>query len=178
MCEMWEYNFFSTKDLGKRPGVVEKKLYSHISHHRWRVTLNFMPHIVQGDLAVDERGTVRFVNDFNFENVKRFYQVENHYAGFIRAWHGHKEEDKYVYVAHGSALVGAVDMQTEYIQTFVLSDKKPRILWIPKNHANGFMTLEENTIVFFFSSSTIEETRDDDIRFPFDKWDIWNVEYR
>ena len=37
-----------------------------------------------------------FVNDFNFENVKRFYQVENHRQGFIRAWHGHKKEGKYI----------------------------------------------------------------------------------
>ena len=38
-----------------------------------------------GGQAVDDRGTVSFVNDFDFNNVKRFYQVENHRRGFIRA---------------------------------------------------------------------------------------------
>ena len=66
--------------------------------------------LIDGGLAVDDRGTVRFVNDFDFNGVKRFYQVENHQKGFIRAWHGHKKESKYVYVSSGTALVGVVDL--------------------------------------------------------------------
>ena len=137
-----------------------------------------MAYIVSGDLVTDDRGTVRFVNDFDFKNVKRFYQVNNHRRGFIRAWHGHKHEDKYVYVSSGTALVGVVNLETEEIDKFVLSANKPRILWVPKNSANGFMTLEEDTTVLFFSSKTLEESKDDDIRFPYDKWDIWDIEYR
>ena len=34
--------------------------------------------LMNGGIAVDDRGSVRFVNDFNFENVKRFF-----YAGFV-----------------------------------------------------------------------------------------------
>ena len=78
--------------------------------------------LMLGGIAVDDRGSVRFVNDFNFENVKRFYQVENHRQGFIRAWHGHKKEGKYVYVATGTALIGVVNMETETIQKI---QKKP-----------------------------------------------------
>lgn len=137
-----------------------------------------MAYIVSGDLAVDDRGTVRFVNDFDFKNVKRFYQVSNHRKGFIRAWHGHKHEDKYVYVTSGSALIGVVNLETEEIDKFVLSANKPRILWIPANSANGFMSLEEDTSIIFFSSRTLEESKDDDIRFPYDKWNIWDIEYR
>ncbi len=59
--------------------------------------------LIPGNVFADDRGFLRFINDFNFENVKRFYQVENHRQGFIRAWHGHKKEAKYVYVSKGSA---------------------------------------------------------------------------
>jgi len=133
--------------------------------------------VLPGGVSVDDRGSVRYVNDFDFKNVKRFYQVENHSKGFIRAWHGHKKEGKYVYVPKGSALIGAVKLDAESAspQVQVLSDKKPAVLWIPPNHANGFMTLEEGTILQFFSTSTLEESLNDDIRFPFDKWDIWNI---
>ncbi|MDX1641491.1 MAG: dTDP-4-dehydrorhamnose 3,5-epimerase family protein [Balneolaceae bacterium] len=137
-----------------------------------------MAYILSGDLVTDDRGIVRFVNDFDFKKVKRFYQVNNHRKGFIRAWHGHKEEDKYVYVSSGCALVGVVNLETEEMEKFVLSAYKPRILWVPANSANGFMSLEEDTSVIFFSSKTLEESKDDDIRFPYDKWDIWNIEYR
>jgi dTDP-4-dehydrorhamnose 3,5-epimerase-like enzyme len=134
--------------------------------------------MLNGGIAVDDRGSVRFVNDFDFSAVKRFYQVENHSRGFIRAWHAHQKEGKYVYVASGSALVGTVDLSTEQVQKFVLSAKSPKVLWIPPNYANGFMSLEENTILLFFSTSTLDESKGDDIRYPYDKWDIWNIEYR
>ncbi|OHB17227.1 MAG: sugar epimerase [Parcubacteria group bacterium RIFCSPLOWO2_01_FULL_40_65] len=134
--------------------------------------------LIDGGLAVDDRGTVRFVNDFDFNGVKRFYQVENHQKGFIRAWHGHKKESKYVYVSSGTALVGVVDLKTQKIRKFILSDKKPQVLWIPPNHANGFMNLEDNTDVLFFSTSTLKESAGDDIRFPYNQWDIWEIERR
>lgn len=134
--------------------------------------------VLNGGISVDDRGSVRFVNDFNFSNVKRFYQVENHRQGYIRAWHGHKNEGKYVYVPNGTALIGVVNMETEEIKKFILSDKQPKILFIPPNHYNGFKNLEENTSIIFFSTSTLEESIGDDIRMPFDKWDIWGEDFR
>ena len=38
--------------------------------------------VLNGGIFVDDRGPLRFVNEFNFEGVKRFYQVENHERGF------------------------------------------------------------------------------------------------
>ena len=139
--------------------------------------------MIKGGIAVDDRGSLRFVNDFHFENVKRFYQVENHRRGFIRAWHGHEREGKYVWVAAGSALVGVIPLSAQpgdmsQAQKFILSDKSPAILWIPAGNYNGFMNLEENTRVIFFSTSSMEETLGDDIRKPFDMWDIWQEDFR
>lgn len=134
--------------------------------------------ILQGGVSVDDRGSLRFINDFNFEGVKRFYQVQNHRQGFIRAWHGHKKEGKYVYVVKGSALIGAVHMDTEDVQKFVLTSDQPKILFIPPNHYNGFKSLEDGTIIQFFSTATLSETLDDDIRHPHDKWNIWDENFR
>ena len=134
--------------------------------------------LINGGVSVDDRGSVRFVNDFNFDGVKRFYQVENHSKGFIRAWPGHKKEGKYVYVVNGSALIGVVNMDSEEINKFVLSSQTPKVLWIPPGHYNGFKSLEENTKILFFSTSTIEESLGDDIRESHDKWNIWEEDYR
>lgn len=153
------------------------------------------PKIISGGLAVDDRGSVSFVNDFNFSDVKRFYQVQNHRRGFIRAWHGHKKEAKYVYVPYGSALIGAIPIpdsvymdemggDVEIIpgnkepEKFILSSKSPKVLYIPAGYANGVMSLEENTIVQFFSTSTLEESLGDDERFDYDKWNIWEEDFR
>ena len=139
--------------------------------------------LIKGGIAVDDRGSLRFVNDFNFEGVKRFYQVENHRRGFIRAWHGHKNEGKYVWVTSGSALVGVVPLDAkegdlEATKKFVLSDKSPSVLWIPSGNFNGFMSLEENTKIMFFSTSTLDESKDDDIRKEYDVWNIWDENFR
>ena len=142
--------------------------------------------LINGGLATDDRGSVRFVNEFNFEGVKRFYQVQNHRAGFIRAWHGHHKEGKYVYVAKGSALIGAVpiDMMSNQavdqskVFKAVLSSNNPKVLFIPSGYANGFKSLEEDTIVQFFSTSTLEESMGDDIRFDYRLVNIWEEDYR
>jgi dTDP-4-dehydrorhamnose 3,5-epimerase len=133
---------------------------------------------IDGGLFADDRGFLRFVNGFDFSKIKRFYQVENHKKGFIRAWHGHKKEGKYIYVASGTALIGLVNLETEEVSKFTLTSQKPCILCVPPGYANGFKTLEDNTIIMFYSTSTLEESKGDDYRFDWDKWDIWQEDYR
>lgn len=151
---------------------------------------------LNGGLATDDRGSVRFVNDFNFEGVKRFYQVQNHREGFIRAWHAHQKEAKYVYVAKGTALIGAVpfdimldlkskkhknekiELDNSDIFKTVLSANNPKIVYIPSGYANGFKSLEKDTIIQFFSTSTLQESLGDDFRFDYDLVDIWKEDYR
>ena len=143
--------------------------------------------LIKGGIAVDDRGSLSFVNDFDFQNVKRFYSVKNFSKGTIRAFHGHLKEAKYAYVAKGSAIVACVKMtspinpdKNEKVERFVLSDKNPGILHIPAGYANGFRILEEGTIIIFFSTSTLEEAKGDDYRFPYNYWgeDVWKVENR
>jgi dTDP-4-dehydrorhamnose 3,5-epimerase len=83
-----------------------------------------------------------------------------------------------VYVPKGTALVGAVDMKSETVNKFVLSSQSPSVLYIPPGYANGFKNLEDETIIMFFSTSTLEESKGDDIRFEWDKWNIWEDDYR
>ena len=59
------------------------------------------PEIIKGGVSIDERGKVGFVNDFNFQNIKRFYVVENSSINIVRAFHGHLKEAKYVFVVSG-----------------------------------------------------------------------------
>lgn len=138
--------------------------------------------LIEGGLSVDDRGTVGFINAFDFDGVKRFYVVTNHRAGFVRAWHAHRREAKYATVLQGAAVIGAVKIddwakpsKTTQVDRFVLSESKPSALYIPAGYANGFMSLTDNTIMVFYSTSTVEESRGDDVRFDARYWDIWQV---
>jgi dTDP-4-dehydrorhamnose 3,5-epimerase-like enzyme len=143
------------------------------------------PQLFNGNLAVDDRGEVGFVNDFNFAGVKRFYTVFNHRQGFVRAWHGHKCEAKYVMAVQGAALIGVVPVsdwdrpeQDAPVSRYVLSADKPSVLYVPPGYCNGFMSLTADTKLMFFSTATLAESRTDDIRFHARYWDIWAVEER
>ena len=140
------------------------------------------PLLLEGGINVDDRGEVGFVNEFDMNSVRRFYSVCNHRTGLVRAWHGHKKEKKFITVVNGAAIVAAVlidnwqnPSKDLYIHRYVLSAKKPSVLFIPNGYANGSMTLKENTKLIVFSSSTLEESEGDDIRFEADYWNPWEI---
>ena len=140
------------------------------------------PFIINGDLSVDDRGELMFVNQFNMDLVKRFYVISNHKSGFIRAWHAHKIESKYVFIVNGTALISTVKIDDWNnpssdlaIDKFVLTAKKPSILYIPNGYANGFKTLSSDTKIIFFSTSTLGDSIDDDYRFDAYKWNPWEI---
>jgi dTDP-4-dehydrorhamnose 3,5-epimerase len=145
------------------------------------------PVLVPGGLAVDDRGTVSFANDFDPGAFKRFYVLENFATTTIRAFHGHLKEEKAFFAVAGSAIVAAAPMddvrapsKDVEVQRYVLSARKPAVLRIPAGYANGFRALEPGTRIFVFSSGTMEDAAGDDYRFPADYWapGIWNVEDR
>jgi dTDP-4-dehydrorhamnose 3,5-epimerase len=143
------------------------------------------PRLIEGAKAVDERGSVSFVNGFDFPGVRRFYVVANHRQGFVRAWHAHRREAKYVTVISGAAIVAAVAIdhwdnpsRSAEVHRFVLSSDRPAVLYIPPGHANGFMSLTADARLVFFSTSTVEESREDDVRFDARYWNAWTVEER
>jgi dTDP-4-dehydrorhamnose 3,5-epimerase len=140
---------------------------------------------IPGGRAYDDRGSLMFINDLDLTAFKRFYIVENHARGFVRAWHGHKREAKAVVVVSGSALVAAVKVDNWddpskdlKIERVVLSADKPIALLIPAGYANGFMTLTESAKVMFLSTSSLEESAGDDFRFDARMWNPWNIEER
>ena len=143
------------------------------------------PKLLAGGIGVDDRGAVGFVNDFDFAGVKRFYTVANHRRGFVRAWHAHRREAKYVTAVCGAAVIGAVSIDNwdkpskgAQVNRYVLSADKPSVLYIPAGYANGFMSLTENAKLMFFSTSTLSESQGDDVRYEARYWDIWSVEER
>lgn len=143
------------------------------------------PTLIEGGLAVDDRGRLSFANAFDFTGVKRFYLIENHRSGFVRAWHGHKKEAKFFFVLSGAAVVGAVKVddwanpsKALPVKRFVLAGDKPALLHLPAGFANGTMSLAEGTRIMVFSTTTLQESQGDDYRFDARHWDCWQVAER
>jgi dTDP-4-dehydrorhamnose 3,5-epimerase len=141
--------------------------------------------ILNVETAVDDRGYLRFCNSFDLTQYVRFYDVINFQSNFIRAWHGHKYESKAAVIREGSAMVCIVKVDNWKnpskeleIRKYFLSDKSPKILEIPAGCVHGFMSLETNTKITFYSNKTTKESIADDYRFDYNYWNPWNIKYR
>ena len=128
----------------------------------------------------DDRGKVTFVNDFDMTDVKRSYVVTNTLLKTVRAWHGHRNEKKWVVVQKGEFLVCVVkvdsfdnpEMNAE-VKEYVLNSEN-NVLFIPNGYANGAMNLTDENEIRYFSSASLGESSNDDFRictifFPWEK---------
>ena len=141
--------------------------------------------LIDADIATDDRGELMFSNNFDMSKIKRFYQITNFKTPFVRAWHGHKYENKYIIVLKGAAMLAVVKInnwknpnKNLKIEKFVLNDKKPKLLFIPGGHAHGFKTLKSDTRLMVFSTSKVKQSKKDDYRFQSNYWNPWQIKER
>ena len=138
------------------------------------------PLIIQGGIYDDNRGRLSYVNEFNFDDVKRFYTISNKSKDVVRAWQGHKIENKYLHVTSGSFVICIVKIDNWKnpakdlpVEKFILSASKSQILNISAGYATGIKALDENSKLMVFSSNTTEDSSHDEYRFDADMWVNW-----
>jgi dTDP-4-dehydrorhamnose 3,5-epimerase-like enzyme len=136
------------------------------------------PTIITGGSHNDNRGTISFVNDFDFKGVDRFYSIHHPDTKIIRAWQGHTQDSKYYYPIKGSWVVAWVKMEfhkpqeewkVEYIR---LNANESKIVFLPPGYANGFKALEKDSIIIGFNASGEEEEKEI-LRWDADRWLDW-----
>ena len=137
--------------------------------------------LFKGSHHLDSRGILTFNNDFDFNDIKRSYLVSNKNCDVIRAWHGHKFESKYFLVIKGGFQISTVKVDNfkkpskkNTVSNYFLKDNTGDILFVPGGYANGFKALYAESILQIFSTSSLEESLNDDYRYPFDYWNAWD----
>ena len=135
--------------------------------------------IIEGGFHKDERGTIKFINNFDFKDVRRMYMIANADTTTIRAWQGHKKENKYFMVTQGSFTIGLVRIdnwetpsKTLLPTYYALSADNPCVLCVPGGYANGLKANSTNAQLMVFSSSSLEDAKDDEFRFEVNYWEF------
>ena len=135
------------------------------------------PKLFKTKIAKDSRGSLSFMNELNLLKVKRFYIVQNNKNKFIRAWHGHMEEEKFMICIKGKALIKAVRISNtkrpskkSKIFTFKLDALSSNFVHIPAGYANGTQSLSKNMKLLVLSTSSLKESIKDDFRYPENYW--------
>ena len=135
--------------------------------------------LVKGAIFNDERGSVSFVNDFNFNEIERFYIIENSDSHPLRAWQGHKLDNKNFYCIAGSFQVSYVKIDdwenpsfSLKVESVILTANNSTILTIPAGYANAIKSLEKGSRLMSFSTLPLEKVKEDDIRYDKNTWQI------
>lgn len=129
--------------------------------------------IIKGNTHVDQRGKVRFVNDFNMSKVIRMYSIQPK-ENTIRAWQGHHRETKWFFVAKGSFIIQTVKIDQPYQRNhFTMHDGESKVLKIPGGYYNGFKASEKDSVLMVFSNFDLKQSQEDDHRETLDAID-WN----
>lgn len=130
---------------------------------------------IQGGIAKDHRGQIRFVNDFDMSLVKRFYMIKNADVDLIRGWRAHRIEQRWFYVVAGAFEIDLVqidnwekpttDLPIEKLQ---LDTTAMQVLHVPVGYGTAFRALQPDSELLVFADYGIENAPLDDHTWPLD----------
>lgn len=137
--------------------------------------------LLEGLNFSDERGSIKFFNSFNMSEIIRMYEISPGNTTIKRGWQGHKNEKKWFYCYTGEFVVNLIKLDNFETPTselkperFLLEAHSPRVLEISGGYATGFKASKEGSKLLVFSNYTLEQSKNDDFRYPIEKWDaIW-----
>jgi len=129
------------------------------------------PKLISGGKHADQRGTVFFNNGFDASLVKRLYIIENADTSTIRAWQGHRIEQRWF-----SAITGSFKVQLIKIddwekpskglpaESFSLDAGQFNVLHIPAGYVSSIQALEGSSRLLVMANTLLGEM-DDEYRF-------------
>lgn len=136
---------------------------------------------VQGGIYEDARGVLRYVNDTTPGTYRRFYLISHPDTAIVRAWQGHKIEEKAFYATGGSFCIAVVQPQhfeapseDEQPEFFTLSADNYLFLRVPGGSYTGIKALAPHSTLLVLSSLDLPASKADDYRQEADKWVDWN----
>lgn len=131
--------------------------------------------LIEGGIAKDHRGQIRFVNDFDMSQVKRFYIIHNGDTELIRGWRAHRIEQRWFYLLSGSFVMDLVKIDNwEHTSTELPIERKiikaddMQVIHVPVGYGTAFQALERDSELIVFADYGIEHASKDDYTWPVD----------
>ncbi|BDB52703.1 WxcM-like domain-containing protein [Flavobacterium ammonificans] len=136
------------------------------------------PTLISGNCHQDERGQLFYNNDFDTTCIKRMYVIENHSVDFVRAWQGHKAEQRWFSAVQGRFKIQLIaidnwDTPSENLPRieYHLHSEKLDILYIPAGYISSIQALEEKSKLVVMSDYHLGKLNDE-FRYPTDYFTI------
>ena len=133
-----------------------------------------IPTLINGSAFSDDRGILKFNNEFDATEVKRFYQIENHDLHFVRGWQGHNIEQRWFSIFHGSFRIWVTSVDDfiankmeQHTYEFILDSNVFDVLHVPAGYLTAIQSLERNAKLLVMADYKKGELNDE-LRFPFE----------
>ncbi len=130
------------------------------------------PQIIEGACYIDERGEVRYNNNFDASVIKRLYIIRNSESHPIRGWQGHQIEQRWFVAVAGKIEVYVIsvdDWKNPSVnlssQCFELDQQQLHVLHIPAGHITAIKSVVPHSMVLAMSNYNLGEVKDE-YRFP------------
>src|SRR5690606_29874661 len=127
----------------------------------------------------DERGELRYCNEYDLTSAKRFYSIAFSEEDQVRAWQAHKIETKAIMPLSGITKIVLVEIKNfdkgiaGKTLEFELDSTAPAVLLVPGGYANGLQSKSKDSSIMVFSNLSLDDAKTDDYRFRSDAFYNW-----
>lgn len=140
-----------------------------------------IPTIIEGGRYSDSRGCLLYNNNFDAALIKRVYLIENKDVDFIRAWQGHRIEQRWFSAVQGSFKIQLIAIDnwnnpSKMLEpiSFILNAEKLDTLHIPPGYVSSIKALEHGAKLLIMADYLLGEVKDE-YRFEVDYFKKHNV---
>jgi len=127
-----------------------------------------LPQIIEGYAYDDNRGVLYYNNNFNASAIKRIYFIENRDTDLVRAWQGHKIEQRWFGAIKGNFEIKLIRVDNweapsldlkQYV--FSISAEKLDLLHIPPGYISSIRSLTDDAKLLVMADHGLGEIKDE-----------------
>lgn len=130
------------------------------------------PYLIKGACFKDDRGELKYNNQFDASVVKRMYMIKNSEANPVRGWQGHQIEQRWFIAVNGRFEIFVIepDNWTKpspqlLAENFIIDVQTFDVLHIPPGYITAIKSLQKDSALLTMSDFLLG-TVSDEYRFP------------
>ena len=127
-----------------------------------------IPKIITGNSHSDTRGTLFYNNDFDASAIKRMYVIDNATTEIVRAWQGHKIEQRWFSAINGSFKIGLIKIDNWENPAknlkkliYIINSDTLEVLHVPKGYVSSIQAMEVGSKLLVMADYLLGEINDE-----------------
>ena len=124
--------------------------------------------LIAGRTHVDLRGALMYNNDFDASEVKRMYLIENKDKTIVRAWQGHKIEQRWFTAVLGVFRIQLIKIdnweqpsKNLIVETYILNSDSLNVLHIPAGYVSSIQSISSASKLLVLADYLLDDNNDE-----------------